>query len=196
MQAVLATGNPGKVVELKECFPQINWFAQTELGVLDIEETGLSFIENAILKARNAAKHTNLPALADDSGLIIDALDGRPGIYSARYANSNNFDDNINKVLTELAGVALEKRTARFCCTLAVVKNHYDPCPIIATGFWEGIILEQKVGSNGFGYDPIFLEPSLGLSAAEISKKLKNEISHRAKAVAQIKQLLSEQYFC
>ena len=194
MRGVLATGNAGKVTELRHWFPEFSWSSQRELGIPEIEETGLSFIENAILKARNAAKCSQLPALADDSGIIIDHLDGRPGIYSARYAKTNDFTANMAKVLTELAGVPLAERTARFCCVLALVQSASDPCPIIATGFWEGLILMEPIGEQGFGYDPIFLDPNIGLSAGQMSQELKNEISHRAKAIFQLKPLLANMH--
>lgn len=189
MKAVLASSNTGKIVELKSWFPNISWVSQIDLGISSIPETGLSFIENAILKARHAAEKSNMLSLADDSGLIIDALDGRPGLYSARYAGTDNFKDNIAKVLSELKNTPLEERTARFCCTLAIVRSSIDPCPIIATGFWEGFILEAPQGLQGFGYDPIFFDPKIGLSAAEISMSEKNKISHRAHAISELKRL-------
>lgn len=192
MRGVLATGNQGKVVELRTWLPEINWSTQSELNITEVPETGLSFIENALIKARNAAKHSNMIALADDSGLVVDALDGRPGIYSARYGGDHDFDKSIAKVLQELAGVPLAKRTARFFCALALVQSYDDPCPIVTTGTWEGLILEQPIGDAGFGYDPIFMDPNLSLSAAQISTAIKNEISHRAKAMQKLQSLLAD----
>ena len=188
MKIVLATDNTGKISEFQRLLPDFNWLPQGEYSIQSPEETGLCFIENAIIKARHAAKISGLPALADDSGIIIDALDGRPGVNSARYAGDHDFAANIKKVLAELEGISLQDRTARFCCTLAYLRSFNDPCPIVVSGFWEGIILEEPVGQNGFGYDPIFYDTELKSSAAEISSQVKNNRSHRAKA---IKSLIS-----
>lgn len=186
MKGVLATDNKGKIEELRSWFPEMEWYAQSEFNITTPPETGLSFIENAIIKARYAAKISSLPALADDSGIVIDALDGKPGINSARYAGDHDFEKNIDKVLSEMLNVPINDRTARFCCVLAYVRKFDDPCPLVATGIWNGIILFERLGTNGFGYDPIFYDTSLKLSAAEISKDQKNQISHRAKAIEKL----------
>lgn len=183
IKGVLATDNQGKIDELRLWFPKISWQTQADYNITSAEETGISFIENAIIKARHAAKVSGLPALADDSGIIIDALNGRPGVKSARYAGDHDFEKNIDKVLFEMAGITQEQRGARFCCALAYIKHYEDPCPAVAVGLWEGLILSERVGNNGFGYDPIFFDPIVGKSAAEISQEEKNQISHRAKAI-------------
>lgn len=188
-QIVLATGNPGKVAEFNQMFNQfsIEFKAQKEFNVPEAAETGLTFIENAILKARNAAKHTGLPAIADDSGIEVDYLQGAPGIYSARYAGVDASDkENLNKLLAELAGVPAEQRTARFQCVLVYMRHADDPTPIVCQGSWQGVITEQASGANGFGYDPIFYVPERNCTSAELDKQDKNQISHRAKALAQL----------
>lgn len=183
---VFASNNQGKIQELKYFLPIVG---QKDLGVSDIAETGLTFVENALLKARHAAKITGLPAIADDSGLLVDYLNGAPGIYSARYAGEQaNTQDNIKKLLTELNHVPQEKRSAHFYCVLVLMRHALDPTPLICEGIWEGFILEVPVGDSGFGYDPIFYDPQQQCSAAQMSLVLKNEISHRGKA---LKQLLS-----
>jgi XTP/dITP diphosphohydrolase len=159
----------------------------SDFGVESPEETGLSFIENAILKARHASKATGLPALADDSGLAIDALNGAPGIYSARYAGVGVTDaDNIDKALKSLAGVPEAQRGARFHCVLALMQHAEDPMPLIAHGAWSGRILSARVGDGGFGYDPVFYVPEKDCAAAQLSKDEKNAISHRGKAIAEL----------
>lgn len=188
-QIVLATGNPGKVAEFNQMFNQfgIEFKAQKEFNVPEADETGLTFIENAILKARNAAKHTGLPAIADDSGIEVDYLKGAPGIYSARYAGKDATDkDNLNKLLAALVGVPTEQRTARFQCVLVYLRHADDPTPIVCQGSWQGIITEQASGESGFGYDPIFYVPERNCTSAELAKQDKNQISHRAKALAQL----------
>ncbi|WP_440905505.1 XTP/dITP diphosphatase [Catenovulum sp. SX2] len=188
-QIVLATGNPGKVAEFNQMFNQfgIEFKAQKEFNVPEAAETGLTFIENAILKARNAAKHTGLPAIADDSGIEVDYLQGAPGIYSARFAGADASDkDNLNKLLAELAGVPQAQRTARFQCVLVYMRHADDPTPIVCQGSWQGMITEQASGANGFGYDPIFYVPERNCTSAELDKQDKNQISHRAKALAQL----------
>ncbi len=194
---VLATGNPGKVRELGEMLRGlgVEILPQTELGVPEIEETGLSFVENALLKARNAALHTGLPAIADDSGLEVDALQGAPGIHSARYAGPKASDaDNIRKLLEELQGVPEQRRTARFRCLLVYMRHGADPCPVISRGSWEGYILTEPRGENGFGYDPLFHIPDLGRSSAQLEPEMKNRKSHRARALQQLKQELIPLY--
>ncbi len=167
---VLATGNKGKVKELSAMLAPLNCdvVAQSEFKVNDVPETGTTFIENAIIKARHAAKITGLPAIADDSGIEVDYLQGQPGIYSARYAGENATDsDNVNKLLKALEGTASEQRTARFQCVLVYMAHADDPTPLIAQGSWEGLISETRSGDNGFGYDPVFYQPQLKCSAAD-----------------------------
>jgi XTP/dITP diphosphohydrolase len=183
---VLATGNPGKVREFSDILAndKITLRPQSDFGVPDIAETGLSFVENAIIKARNAASHTGQPAIADDSGLEVDALNGAPGIYSARYAGpSANSEDNNRKLLRALEGLPDEERTARFICLIVFLRHADDPTPIIAQGVWEGRILHEPQGDNGFGYDPVFYVPSHDCSSAQLSPLKKNAISHRGIAI-------------
>ncbi len=194
MKIVLATGNPGKVKELSTLLAQlnINIIPQSEFNFPEAIEDGLSFVENAIIKARHAAKHTRLPAIADDSGIEVDYLQGQPGIYSARFAGKNaNATDNNHKLLTALKGVPKDKRTARFHCSLVFIRHQSDPSPIIAEGVWHGSILEDFQGESGFGYDPIFYVPTHNCSAAQLSDKQKNQISHRGQALQTLKQLLT-----
>jgi XTP/dITP diphosphohydrolase len=183
---VLATGNAGKVIEFNSLLDGLGLHIrpQSDFAVPEAEETGLSFIENAILKARNAARHTGLPAMADDSGIEVDALNGAPGIYSARYAGLNKSSaDNNQKLLEALADTPQEKRSARFQCVMAYLRHAEDPTPIIAQGTWEGFILSAAQGEHGFGYDPIFWVPTHGCSAAELPDAIKNSLSHRALAL-------------
>lgn len=203
---VLASGNAGKLAELRALLADtgIEVVAQGELGIGDIEETGLSFVENALLKARHAARESGLPALADDSGLCVDALGGAPGLYSARYADAQ--DDagagipssrpardsaNVRKLLAALDGVPDVRRDARFCCVLALLRHPADPQPLIAEGLWEGRILHAPRGEGGFGYDPVFLDPASGLSAAELAPADKHRASHRGRALAVLRARLS-----
>lgn len=203
---VLASGNAGKLAELRALLADtgIEVVAQGELGIGDIEETGLSFVENALLKARHAARMSGLPALADDSGLCVDALDGAPGLHSARYADEH--DDagtsipsgrstrdaaNVRKLLAALDGVPDSRRGARFCCVLALLRHPADPQPLIAEGMWEGRILHAPRGEGGFGYDPVFLDPASGLSAAELAPADKHRTSHRGRALALLRARLS-----
>lgn len=185
---VLATSNKGKIREIETYLNglALEIIPQTELGVIDIEETANSFVENAILKARNACAQTNLPAIADDSGLIIDALNGEPGIYSARYASSGDFTKNINKVLANLENVPAMLRGAKFYCVMIFMEHAKDPQPKIFTGTWVGSILTNPIGSNGFGYDSIFFVPKYKCSAAELDPSIKNKISHRGQALTQL----------
>jgi XTP/dITP diphosphohydrolase len=197
MKLVLASGNAGKRVELRELLAgsDIELVAQTELGIEDAEETGTTFVENAILKARHAARASGLPALADDSGICVDALDGAPGLYSALYAGRHGDNAGNNaKLLHELEGVPDPGRTAHFICVLALLRHASDPDPIIATGRWLGRILHAPSGKQGFGYDPLFLpDDGDGLSAAELDAALKNRISHRGQALAQLRRELASQ---
>ena len=190
---VLASGNPGKLAEFNALLADAGFqvHPQSEFAVEDAEETGLSFIENAILKARNAARATGLPALADDSGLCVDALDGAPGLYSARYAGTHgDHAANIDKLLQEMRDVPDERRGARFVCVLALVRHADDPQPIIAEGLWEGRILHARTGDGGFGYDPVFFSPSHGMSAAGLPREVKHRDSHRGQALVVLRSRL------
>ena len=185
-KVVLATGNPGKVRELAELLSAfgLDIVAQTDLGVESAEETGLTFIENAILKARHAAQITGLPAIADDSGLAVDALGGAPGIYSARYAGEEASDQqNLEKLLQALENVPDGQRQAKFHCVLVYLRHAEDPTPLVFHGSWQGEITRATAGAGGFGYDPIFFVPALGKTAAELSKAEKGAVSHRGKAL-------------
>jgi XTP/dITP diphosphohydrolase len=160
---------------------------QSEFGVVDAEETGLTFVENAILKARNAAQHTGLPAIADDSGIEVDALNGAPGIYSARFAGDNASDQaNLEKLLADLDGVPATQRSARFQCLMVYMRHANDPTPLICQGTWEGRILPVARGDNGFGYDPVFYVPTHDCSSAELPADIKNALSHRGQALRQL----------
>ena len=188
-QLVLASSNAGKLAEFNRLLADagIEVVSQASLGVDDAEETGLTFVENALLKARHAAQLTGLPALADDSGLCVDALGGAPGLYSARYAGSHgDHAANIAKLLGELDDLPAEQRGAHFHCTLVVVRHALDPDPLIAQGRWRGTILDAPRGDGGFGYDPVFCDPVSGLAAAQLSPAQKNAASHRGLALAQL----------
>jgi len=190
---VLATGNAGKVSELADLLSDfgLTITAQTELGVGSVEETGLTFIENALIKARHAARVTGLPAIADDSGLAVDALQGAPGIYSARYAGEAATDtDNLNKLLTAMQDVPDTQRQAAFHCVLVYLTHAEDPTPIVCYGRWPGMITRQPSGQGGFGYDPIFYVPEQKKCAAEMSKAEKSAISHRGQALKQLMEAL------
>ncbi|AIR59456.1 nucleoside-triphosphate diphosphatase [Cedecea neteri] len=185
-KVVLATGNAGKVRELADLLADfgLDVVAQTELNAESVEETGLTFIENAILKARHAAKVTGLPALADDSGLAVDALGGAPGIYSARYAGEDASDrQNLDKLLEALKDVPDDKRQAQFHCVLVYMRHAEDPTPLVFHGSWPGVITHAPAGQGGFGYDPIFYVPSEGKTAAELTRDEKSAISHRGQAL-------------
>ncbi len=187
---VLATGNQGKLNEMSEILQPFGWEVKPQAEFFDseAEETGLTFIENAILKARHAAEQSGLPAIADDSGIEVSHLQGRPGIYSARYSQDlhgeNTSDEtNLQKLLDELQGVPPEQRQASYYCAMVYLEHAEDPTPVIGLGRWYGEILTEKRGTGGFGYDPIFWVEELGKSAAELSKQEKNRISHRAQAL-------------
>jgi len=184
-RVVLATGNKGKVRELAELLTNtgIDIVPQSDFGVPDADETGLTFVENAILKARNAASHTGLAAIADDSGLEVDYLNGAPGIYSARYAGDGGSEANNAKLLQALEGVDEADRSARFQCVLVYLRHADDPTPLICQGTWEGRILTSARGDGGFGYDPLFYVPAEGCGAAELAAERKNAISHRGQAL-------------
>ncbi len=189
-QIVLASNNQGKIKELTRILADLNVeiLPMSHFDIESPEETGITFVENALLKARHVAQLTGLPALADDSGLSVDALNGAPGVYSARYAGENASDkENYEKLLAELSSKA-QNRSAHFHCLLAFVRTPEDPTPIICDGVWHGTILEAPQGDNGFGYDPIFWSPELNISSAELSPEQKNKVSHRAKALVDFKQ--------
>jgi XTP/dITP diphosphohydrolase len=190
MRVVVATGNPGKLAEIRHVLADmaVELVAQGELGIPEADETGTTFVENAILKARQAAALSGLPALADDSGLIVDALDGAPGLISAHYAGVHgDAARNIAKVLDELQGVPAERRSARFYSVVVLMRHAADPQPVIAEGLIEGRILDAPRGTNGFGYQPIFHLPELGCSSAELPSDHWHRISHRAQALAALR---------
>ena len=189
---ILATGNEGKVRELNAMLRgHYNVISQSDMQVKEVPETGTTFIENALIKARNASLQTKLPALADDSGLQVEALNGEPGVYSARYAGESATDnDNIEKLILNMD--QHDNRKAHFCCAMVFVKNASDPSPVIVEKRWEGELLREPVGENGFGYDPVFYLPDHGCSSAQLQPEVKNEISHRGQALSDLlKQLLS-----
>ena len=193
---VLATGNKGKVKEMSQLLNSfsIEVLPQSHFDVAEVPETGTTFVENAIIKARHAAKVTGLPAIADDSGLEVDFLSGQPGIYSSRFAGENaNDQDNIDLLLSKLEGVGSEHRCARFQCVLVYMRHELDPTPIICQGTWEGVISDSVQGENGFGYDPIFWVESEQCSSAQLSKQRKNELSHRGQALAMLVERLKKQ---
>ena len=192
---VLASNNAGKVKEIHALLKDYNIdvVSQSEFNVDSVDETGLTFVENAIIKARYAALKTGLPTIADDSGIEVDALNGAPGIYSARFSGEDaNDKDNNKKLLESLKGIPEEQRTARYQCVMVFMRHAADPTPIIASGSWEGIILESAKGSGGFGYDPLFYVPTHQCSAAELTAELKNKLSHRAKALISMLHKLQE----
>ncbi|MEW6352799.1 MAG: RdgB/HAM1 family non-canonical purine NTP pyrophosphatase [Pseudomonadota bacterium] len=191
---VVATGNLDKLREIEAIAEGVGeLLSQSDFNVPPIEETGLSFVENALLKARHAAQHTGLPALADDSGLEVDALNGAPGIYSARYAGPGATDaQNNEKLLQELANVPEHQRRARYQCIMVYLRHAHDATPIICHGTWEGRILFKPQGDFGFGYDPLFFVPTHRCAAAELLPAVKNQLSHRAKALRQLASLLKD----
>ncbi|MCM0614315.1 RdgB/HAM1 family non-canonical purine NTP pyrophosphatase [Marinobacter sediminum] len=190
---VIASNNKGKIAELAELLAPLGMIpvAQGELGVEETEEPAVTFVENAILKARHAARETGLPALADDSGLAVDCLDGQPGVRSARYAGDNATDqDNVEALLKAMHDVPEDKRNAQFHCVLVYLRHADDPTPIICHGRWPGSILREPRGESGFGYDPVFLVPEHGCSAAELTRPEKSRISHRGRALARLTEQL------
>lgn len=192
-QIVLASNNAGKVREIGQLLAgaRIQIRPQSDFGVPEAEETGLTFVENAIIKARNASAHSGLAAIADDSGIEVDALRGAPGIYSARYAGAGASDEeNLQKLLSDLAEVPEAQRTGRFQCVLVYLRHPEDPTPLICQGTWEGRILTTPRGTNGFGYDPIFFVPTHGCSSAELDPETKNSLSHRGQALRQLQRRL------
>jgi XTP/dITP diphosphohydrolase len=193
-KVVMDSGNAGKLREIKKILgdQQVTVVPQSALGVSDADETGTTFVENALIKARHAADATGLPAIADDSGLAVDALDGRPGVYSARYSGPDaDPEKNIDRLLQELKGVPDDQRGATFHCVACYVTPG-DCEPVVAEGEWRGSILQQRQGEGGFGYDPVFYDPELGLSSAELSAAQKNARSHRGKALLELAHLLQE----
>jgi XTP/dITP diphosphohydrolase len=180
---VLASGNAGKLRELAKVLAPLDVILkpQAQFNVPDVEETGFSFVENAIIKARAAAQHTGLPSIADDSGIEVDHLKGAPGIYSARYSGAGDEANNV-LLLQELGEIPEEQRSARFQCVLVYMRHALDPTPLICQASWEGFILFEPRGDNGFGYDPLFYLPEHQCSSAQLDPSIKNRISHRAKA--------------
>ena len=194
-KVVLATGNKKKVEELNALLADLDYAVvpQSEFNVESVPETGTTFVENAIIKARHAARVTGLPAIADDSGIEVDALLGRPGVYSARYAGEDASDeDNLEKLLEDMNGVPAVLRSARYWCVLVYMRHADDPTPIICQASWEGSLATEPAGENGFGYDPIFNVPDLDCTAAELDPATKNSLSHRGKALAQLVKALQE----
>jgi XTP/dITP diphosphohydrolase len=192
-QLVLATSNRGKLAEMQPLLADAGFtlVTQGELGVSDAVENGHTFIENALIKARHASAATGLPAIADDSGLIVDVLNGAPGLISAHYAGVHgDAAGNIRKLLAELVDVPEVERSARFYSLIVLLRHADDPQPLIAEGVWHGRILEAPRGENGFGYDPIFFDLELGLGAAELAPDVKNRVSHRGRALAQLREKL------
>ncbi len=193
---VLASGNPGKLRELSRILDELGYDLrpQSEFDVSEVAETGTTFVENAIIKARHAAAHTGLPALADDSGIEVDALDGAPGVYSARFSGPGADDAANNALLVEkLRDVAPEQRSARYRAVIVLMRHAADPSPLICEGSWEGMIQLEPTGVGGFGYDPYFYLPELDCSSAQLSAEEKNRLSHRGQALAKLKRRLSEQ---
>jgi XTP/dITP diphosphohydrolase len=191
---VVASSNRGKLDEIREVLAHsgIELIAQSELGIDDAEESATTFIENALLKARHAARASGLPALGDDSGICVDALGGAPGLHSARYAGEHgDAAANIVKLLHALEGFDATQRSAHFHCTIVLLRAADDPVPLIAEGRWDGRILQAPRGEKGFGYDPVFFDPALGKGAGELDAALKNRVSHRGQALARLRELLS-----
>lgn len=194
---MVASGNPGKLKELRALLEDFGaeLVPQSELGVPDAKESGKTFADNALIKARNATRRSGLAAVADDSGLEVDALQGAPGIRSARYAGNGASDqDNIDKLLKALTDVDATARTARFVCVMVYVEEANDATPIVCRGVWEGRILESPSGGGGFGYDPVFYVPSEGMTAAAMTSERKNMLSHRGRALAKLKRALRNRY--
>lgn len=192
-RVVLASGNQGKLRELQAILKEkeVELIPQSEFQVSEVAETGLSFVENALIKARHACLETKLPSIADDSGIEVDALNGEPGIYSARYAGANGPQadaQNNLKLLQELEQVPELERTARFQCVIVFMRHHLDPMPLICQGTWEGRILFEEAGANGFGYDPLFYVPTHQCASAQLDSSIKNAISHRGQALQQLLQ--------
>ena len=195
-EVILASNNKGKVKEINAVLEElsIKVTPQAEFNVEEAEETGLSFVENALIKARNAAQHTNHPAIADDSGIEVPALKGAPGIYSARYAGVGASDEeNLNKLINNIQDLPEEDRVAQFVCVMVYMRHANDPIPVISQGIWKGTLLTEAKGKNGFGYDPIFLVPTHNCTSAELSPEVKNQLSHRGQALRQLVSLMNEE---
>lgn len=194
---VLASGNAGKLRELTSMLEPLGWTVrpQSDWDVCEVAEDGLSFVENALIKARHAACITGTPALGDDSGLVVDALNGAPGIYSSRFAGADADDAaNNQKLLCELQGIAEPDRSAHFYCAMVFVRHAEDPAPLISTGKWSGVILERARGEGGFGYDPLFWIPAQKCSSAELPPEVKNSLSHRGQALAQLSAQMKDEF--
>jgi len=190
---VLASSNPGKIKEIQTILRHYLIAPQSDFDVPEVEETGSTFVENAIIKARNAAEYCNMPAIADDSGLVVDVLNGAPGVISARYAGIGSSDeDNLQQLLEELKNFPEQAKTARFICIIVFLRHAEDPLPLIAQGVWEGRILSEPAGEHGFGYDPVFWVPEKQCASAELPAEIKNQLSHRGKALHQLKKLILE----
>ncbi len=188
---VLASGNPGKIKEIQAILTDFSIIPQQLFNIPEAEETGSTFIENAIIKARNAALHSKLPAIADDSGLVVDTLNGAPGVISARYAGTQATDQqNLQKLLDAMQGIPKAQRSARFICVIVLLRHADDPFPLISQGSWEGTILSYAKGTHGFGYDPVFWLASENCSSAELSTQRKNQLSHRGQALRHLASLL------
>ena len=194
-EIVLASNNQGKVREINELMVDSHFhvITQSEFNVVEVEETGLTFIENALLKARNAATYTKHPVIADDSGIEVPALMGKPGIYSARYAGVNATDEeNLFKLIEDIRPLSEEKRKARFVCVMVFIEYADDPTPIISQAVWDGLVITEPRGENGFGYDPMFYVPEHGCTSAELPPELKNKLSHRGQALRRLVEQISE----
>ena len=194
MRLILASSNRGKLVEMRDLLSglEIELIPQADLGIGDADESASTFVENALLKARQAARASGLAALGDDSGICVDALGGAPGLYSARYAGAHgDAQANIAKLLHELRDVPDARRAAHFYCVIVMLRSADDPMPLIAEGRWDGSILEAPRGNGGFGYDPVFYDPALRIGAAELDASIKNRVSHRGQALARMRELLS-----
>ncbi len=190
---VLASNNPGKLREIRQILSGFDYeiVTQAEFNIGDVEENGLSFVENALIKARHASRIAGLPAIADDSGIEVDALDGDPGIYSARYAGPGATDkENNAKLLKALKNLPDEQRSARFQCVIVYLHHAHDPMPLICSGTWEGRVLHEPRGTQGFGYDPLFYVPTHRCASAELPAEVKNRISHRAQALDALQRAL------
>jgi XTP/dITP diphosphohydrolase len=193
---VVASSNPGKLRELAQLFDALDYqlYPQSEFSVVEVPETGTTFVENAIIKARNAAQHTGFAAIADDSGIEVDALDGKPGVYSARFAGADASDEANNALLVQkLRSVPEQQRSARYRAVIVYMRNAADPSPVICEGSWEGSIILEPRGAGGFGYDPYFYLADQGCTSAELSAELKNQLSHRGQALRELLDKLSPQ---
>lgn len=193
---VLASDNSGKLRELSAMFEPLGWIVrpQADWSVGEVNEDGLSFVENALIKARHAALHCGQPTLGDDSGLVVDVLGGKPGIYSSRYAGPGADDEaNNRKLLAALDGIPAEDRVAHFYCAMVLIRHAEDPAPLIATGRWDGYILEAPRGKGGFGYDPLFWIPDRHCSSAELQAEIKNRLSHRGRALAGLSAMMQRE---